>query len=106
MYRERVLIRVTPDNWNATIQTFNRLNELRRERGWQESTIWTQTFGPFGELLIETDYPDLSTYERETAAFFSDEECMKLTMESMKTLRAGEPGHNEMWQRADQVAAA
>jgi hypothetical protein len=103
MFRERSLINVTAEGWNGAIETFNRLNAIARERGWQESTIWTQTFGPFGQLLIETDYPDLATYETQTGAFFADEECMRLTMESVKYL-AG-PGHNEMWQRAAPVAA-
>jgi hypothetical protein len=102
MYRERTLLKVTPEGWNPTIQPFNRLSEIARERGWQEATIWTQTFGPFGELMIEIDYPDLTTYQKQTSEFFADRECMNLTMETMK-YRAGD-GHNEMWQRADEVA--
>ena len=104
MYRARALIRVTPEGWNAVIESYARLKEIARERGWQEMTIWTQTFGPFGELVLETDYPDLATYERETNAFFADDECMKLTMEAMNYRSPGEPGHNEMWQRAEPVA--
>ena len=105
MYRERTLLRVTTEGWNPTIENFNRLNEIARQRGWQESTIWTQTFGPFGELLLETDYPDLATYETQTAAFYADEECMKLVLDTMQ-YRTGAAGHNEMWQRADPVSAA
>ena len=52
--------------------------------------------------MIEIDYPDLTTYQKQTAEFFADPECMNLTMEMMK-YRAGD-GHNEMWQRADEVA--
>jgi len=104
MYRERALIRVTAEGWNGAIETYTRLNQIARERGWQQMTIWTQTFGPFGELVIETDYPDLDTYERETRAFFADEECMKLTMEGMTNLRQEAGGHNELWQRAEAVA--
>ena len=33
MYRERTLLKVTPEGWNPTIQAFNRLSEIARERG-------------------------------------------------------------------------
>ena len=35
-------------------------------------TGWTQVVGQFNEIVIETDYPDLTAYERETAASMSD----------------------------------
>ena len=67
---------------------------MAKERGWQQATVWTQTAGPLGELSLEIDYPDLATYERETAAYYADEEVMKPTMEGMQHLRS-DPGYNE-----------
>jgi hypothetical protein len=91
MYRTRSIIRVTFEGWNGAIENAARINEVARRRGWQEATVWTQTFGPFGELAIEVDYPDHATYERETAAYFDDEECMKLLTDGMKYVRPGQP---------------
>ena len=103
MYRVRNVIKVTPEGWNGTIEGVARIDQVARQRGWQEATIWTQSFGPFGELSIELEYPDLATYERETDAFFADEECMKLMEDAMKFRRPDSPGYNEMWQRAEPV---
>ena len=104
MYRVRNVLKVTPEGWNGTIETVSRINELGKQRGWQQATVWTQTVGPFGELSIEIEYPDLATYERETAAYFADEEVMKLQLEAMRYLRSNDAGYSEMWQRAEAVA--
>ena len=98
MYRVRSVIKVTVEGWPAAIENAARINELAEKRGWQKSTIWTQTFGPFNELAFEREYPDLATYERETAAFYADEEVMQLVLEGAKNRRADEPGFNEMWE--------
>src|SRR5215467_12388636 len=96
MYRTRTLIAVNTEDWNAAIENVMRMNEVAKQRGWQQASIWTQTFGPFGELSIEIDYPDLATYERESAAFFEDDESMKLMIEAMSYRRPDSPGSNEM----------
>jgi hypothetical protein len=62
-----------------------------------------QTFGPFGELSIELEHPDLATYERESAAFFADGEAIRLMVDGLQFRRGDDPGYNEMWQRAETV---
>ena len=104
MYRVRNVIKVTPEGWNGTIENVARINELGKQRGWQQATVWTQTVGPFAELSIEIEYPDLATFERETAAYFADEEVMKLNMEGMRYIRTDAAGYSELWQRAEAVA--
>ena len=58
MYRVRSVIKVTVEGWPAAIENAARINDLAEKRGWQKSTIWTQTFGPFNELAFEREYPD------------------------------------------------
>lgn len=99
MYRERVVLMPTRESWPAAIENARRLNEIAKVRGWQEATIWTQTFGPFNEIVIETDYPDLATYEREHAEASADEETRDLRAEGRKYLRGDAMGHNELWER-------
>lgn len=104
MYRVRNVIKVTSDGWNAAIENVQQVNAIAQQRGWQEATVWTQSFGPFGELCIEIDYPDLATYERESRALWADEECMKLMAEGMRYRRSEDWGYNEMWESAATVA--
>ncbi len=104
MYRVRNVVKVTPEGWNGTIENVARINVVATQRGWQQATVWTQTFGPFGEIAIELEYPDLATYERETAAFFADGECMKLMVHGMRFRRPEDAGYNDIWQRAETVA--
>lgn len=101
MYRVRSLTKVTGDGWIGTLENIERLNQLAEQRGWQQATVWTQSFGPFNEIVMELDYPDLATYERETAAFYADEEAMRLVQEGRKYVRSDDVGHNELWQRTD-----
>jgi hypothetical protein len=105
MYRVRSLLKVNRDGWNGAIENVARLNEIAEQRGWQQASVWTQTFGPFNEIVIEIDYPDLATYERETAAFLADDGAVKLMLDGLQFLRTDEVGYNEMWQRAEVVPA-
>jgi hypothetical protein len=77
------------------------LNEISRDRGWKESAAWGSAFGKFNELTLETEYPDLATYERETQAFYSDAEAMALWRQSSEHLVQG---YSELIESASQVA--
>ena len=103
MYRVRSVIKVTHDGWPGTIRNVERMNELAAKRGWQQATVWTQTFGPFNELSIEREYPDLATYERESAAFYADEEAMRLNVDGLRYRRGEDSGYNDIWERVDMV---
>ena len=104
MYRVRNVIKVTLEGWNASIENVARINKIAKERGWSQATVWTQSFGPFAELCIEVEYPDLATYERESAALFADAKVMQLIGDGMQYRRGDDPGYNELWQRAEPVA--
>ena len=102
MYRVRSVIKVTHDGWPGTIRNVELMNELAAKRGWQQATVWTQAFGPYNELSIELEYPDLATYEREAAAFAADEEAMNLRHDAVKYRRGGDSGYSDVWERVDE----
>ena len=101
MYRVRSMIKVTFEGWPASIENAAAINTLAEKRGWSLATVWTQTFGPFNELAFEREYPDLATFERETAAFYADKEVMQLVAEGARHRRGEDFGHNEIWERVD-----
>jgi hypothetical protein len=92
---------VTSSGWPEAIANLAAINELRKQRGWQQATVWTQTFGPFNELSIEFEYDDLASYERENAAFSADDEARRLRMEGRKHLRADGSGYSDIWERIE-----
>ena len=50
-------------------------------------TVWTQVVSArFNEMVIETDFPDLATYERESEALMSDPAVLKLFRGSTRSL--------------------
>ena len=62
-----------------------RSTRSRRRPAGRRGTVWTQVVGQFNEIVIETDYPDLTAYERETAALMSDPAVMKLSPGSRRS---------------------
>jgi len=78
MYRFRIHVQVKYGHFAEHLEVCGQLNELARSRGWIESTFWVPTVGIGNEIIIETDYPDLATFQREGDAFSSDPDAMKL----------------------------
>jgi hypothetical protein len=103
MYRQRILLRVKPEHWSDVIERGVKVNELSAKHGWAQASIWTQTVGPFNELVFEVDYPDLATFERETMAFFADPEIMAIVKE-LNGMTREDSGYTELWQRAENLA--
>lgn len=78
MYRARVTVQVLYGHFKDHLEVCKQINELARSRGWTESTFWVPVVGVGNQMLIETDYPDFATFEREGDAFYSDPEAMEL----------------------------
>lgn len=54
------------------------LNAIARKKGWPEATLWTPVVGTGNDVVLETDYADLATFERLNRAFQADAESMKI----------------------------
>lgn len=89
MYRYRIRVQVRYGRFKEHLEVCERLNELARSRGWTESTFWVPTVGTGNEVIIETDYPDLATFQQEGDAFSSDPEAMKLLRSTSELIVEG-----------------
>lgn len=78
MYRHQMRQQVLYGHFREFLETCEELNAVTRARGWRESSFWVPTIGTANEIIIEAEYPDLATFEKENRAFYSDPECMKL----------------------------
>jgi hypothetical protein len=78
MYRLRLIAQVKYGHFKEYFELSKKMNELIRERGWTEFTVWAPVVGVGNEVIAEADYPDLATFEKEGDAFQVDAEAMAL----------------------------
>lgn len=103
MYRARFTVQVKYGHFAEYLKIAQQLNELSKARGWTESTFWTPAVGKANEFILETEYPDMATLEREGDAFQSDAEAMKLVRNTTELVVEGS-GRSELLQTAPQLA--
>ncbi len=103
MYRHRFYVQVKYGHFKENLMVWEQLNELARSRGWPESTFWAPTVGTANEFIVETDYPDLATFQRQSEAFFADPEAMKLFRGTSEHVVEGS-GHDELLETAPHLA--
>ena len=103
MYRHRFYVQVRYGHFKEMLEAWERLNELARSRGWQESTFWTPAVGTANEFVIETDYPDLATFQKQGEAFSSDAEFMSVFRGTADYVVEGS-GRDELYQTAPELA--
>ena len=60
--------------------------------------------GPFNEIVIETDFADLATYERESEALMSDPAVLKL-FPRFEAVTVEGKGYNELLMTAERLGA-
>lgn len=102
MYRHRIHRRVAGtslDDWDTVLGLAKQINAVARSNGWVEYTSWTQTVGPFYEIVFEGEYPDLATFEREQTALYQHPEGRKL-LESLNEKLVPDFGGAELWKKA------
>jgi hypothetical protein len=90
------------EGWNDFLRVAKTLNELARKRSGAEATIWTQVVGPFNELVLEYEYPDLATMEQDVNAFYADKEAVA-AMAQWRQYRVEGSGYSELWGQAELV---
>jgi hypothetical protein len=103
MYRARFTVQVKYGHFAEYLKIAEQLNEIAKARGWTQSTFWTAAFGKANEFIVETEYPDMATLQREGDAFQSDAEVMKLFRSTVEHVVEGS-GRGELLQTAPQLA--
>jgi hypothetical protein len=102
MYREVLRQEIIYGRYKEVVESIDEINGLLRSRGMAEYRAWTPTFGKLNELILELEFPDLATYERESDAFSSDLEIMKLWRSSAQLVVQGSAA-NELLEPAPQL---
>jgi len=74
-YRVSQVAQIKYGEFGAYVKTVRKLEAIYRERGWASMRIIVPTAGPNNEIVVELEYPDLATFERENKAFYADEEA-------------------------------
>lgn len=103
MVRSRFIVQVRYGHFGEYLKAMEQLNEMARERGWAGATFWTSEAGTANELIVEVDYPDLASYEREFDAQGSDAEWMKV-IRSTADIAVQGTGRTELLRTAPQLA--
>ena len=78
MYRHRLYQQIVYGHFNEFLKMNDDLNAIARKKGWPQSTTWTPAVGTSNDAVLETEYPDLATFEKFNHAFQSDPESMKV----------------------------
>jgi hypothetical protein len=103
MIRERTHFTVkTMAGWNEALDLIHEIDEIQLAAGRTTGRVWTQVAGQFNELIIETDYQDLATYQLETEALMSDPAAVKL-FPRFEEITVAEKGYNELFMSADKT---
>ena len=102
-YRHRVVFIVKYGRFNDALSALQRLNEISAERGWTTSRILVPFVGATNEIILETDHPDLATFERQSAAFYADGEAMKAWRAAADVVVEGS-GHDALYSDASTLA--
>jgi hypothetical protein len=84
--------------FGQTVRLLERLQAISRDHGFQERRIMTQAFGPFNQLVVNVDYADLASYERESELFFVLPEVQEVIEQLPAVLREADPGETTMWE--------
>ncbi|MEK6206005.1 MAG: hypothetical protein AABM32_00015 [Chloroflexota bacterium] len=78
MYRHSGYQQIVYGHFNEFLKANDELNAIARKKGWPEATLWTPVVGTGNDVVLETDYADLATFERLNRAFQADAESMKI----------------------------
>jgi NIPSNAP len=95
MYRTRLIVEVKIGRFKEYTESFQKINDLVKARGWTESTIWVTAIGTLNEVIVDTEYPDLATMEREQDAFNADPEARALVISAVDCIVQGS-GRSEL----------
>jgi hypothetical protein len=68
------------------------------------STFWSPGFGKINDFIIETVYPDMGAFEKDTDAFQSDAEIMALFRKGIPLLAEGTMPWDELEAEAPHIA--
>jgi hypothetical protein len=78
MIRWRNISTIEYGHFSEALQFCHELTDVCHARGWQTPRVLVPTVGIDNQLVIEVEYPDYATYQRENEQVYRDAEFMKL----------------------------
>jgi hypothetical protein len=103
MYRYRNHVVVKYGQFAQYKALIDELDALCAKKGMSKSTAWVPVVGENNAFVLETDYSDLATFDRETGQFFSDAEVMSVWRKAAALIIEGS-GRDELLTGAPDLA--
>ncbi len=103
MVRHRFTADILYGRYRDFFEISEQLQALETSRGWAQAGFWIPTVGALNSFVIEWEYPDLASFERETRARFSDTEYMGLVRRTSELVAQGS-ARDELIESARQIA--
>ena len=74
-YRLRLIAEIEYGSFVEYMKAQRKLEQIMRDRGWAPVRTLVPVAGANNQVIVEIEYPDLATYERENGAFYADQEA-------------------------------
>jgi hypothetical protein len=103
MIRQRSRSEVVYGHFAEALGVWEQLNQLARDRGWAEATFLVPLAGLANELVVDLEYPDLATLEKEDNTFNSDPDAMNL-LRQLAGITVQSSARNELFVEAPHLA--
>ena len=103
MYKHRITEQVKYGHFGEYYELLTEFDTLLTEKGFRPFTAWAPTVGTANEIVLETDYPDLIQFDKQTRAILTDSECMK-SIRRMAELTVQGTTRDELLETAYQIA--
>jgi hypothetical protein len=103
MIRFRNLCTVKYGQFREYFAACEELNAICRARGWAQATVLTPVAGLDNQVIVEFEYPDIETFNRESTAAQTDVEFMKVFRSTAEMIYP-ESGRSELLEVATQIA--
>jgi hypothetical protein len=103
MYRQLIRQQVLYGQFREYLEIAKELTARRQALGLAAPKVWAPVVGQSNEIVLEFDYADLATFERENEAFYSDVESMK-HWRALWQLTVQGSTHDELLQEAPSIA--
>jgi hypothetical protein len=86
--------------FNDALQWARDLNAVSKKRGWSEAKVMVPTVGPVNAFILEWEYADHASFEKEGNAFYQDAEAMATYRRGIEVLAAGHHPWDELEEEA------
>ena len=106
MVRHRQHMTITLGKFREALEWAEQVDQICAARGWKTGTFLTPLAGDGNVLIVETEYPDLATFESEMNAFQADAEAMTIFRRGVEFNAAGQWPHEELLVESPHLAAS